>query len=886
MDFACAPPYHSSGFTNALLVVCSNKIQRKAFLLNVSSIEPQLGTSFDLPSPEDKVMDVSWGPEGAFYLLRTSSNNQTTSWRLESYRLEIYGSGDKSTWSVSTLPSFTFNSFRVTSFAIQSRMGGFLLGCDTGELYYKELDASSPRKITQLCRDAIQITKVKRDRLVACVSSTGQLSIAIASHASPKVLELCPNEVVATVSFSHELPTLAVGLAESPPRVKLFEYGWDSQRVVATQTRELVVFGPSLVEEERWLGGIKDLDFGTGSSVACLFHGRTEPIVFHATSGRRTTSGSANQRVGISLGSPSPSILGASPVFAHRPLATGPKNHSLTWVGSSLFYINDQMEICREGFSRQAAQAAFYRNDAVRFAVLGPDYCSLLSLEGNPRWTRFDCPQEYVLRHGPLTKVSIDDDRSRIAVAAKRGLCVFFAQSRKWKLFQSETLENRLVVGGLFFMPSGHLGLSAQINETEWEIQVLDLTDKRLDMPPVYVSGPLAYGAPLAVEFHKTSKRNLMFVLFPSGILVYEIVQSETSPLTLRVVSFVARPPRNELGFITHMALVPSKLDSVLPRCVLIDSAGRAVALSLETQESLMLAPTFRVADAWTKIDPTLGIVVWTVVDRGLKLWVPSLDPQGELYQSPIVDVGFPEVGALPVGSDEDAFVCFQSHLYDVRGSKSPVLHGILSWLLTRGRDGLARRVLAERRFSKSVRIVRAALEDLLQGALLGENQVEVRKVVNLLGCVPFEIMAAVVARCARQIDPQLWDVLFSIVGAPRDLFEQCLVRFDASHQPDAKRNELLLIAAELLPIVDADKDDPQDGPAIRAKLILKRCDVGSTLEKEIHDYADKRGLDISFQPGEELEDDSLEFFPPQDGNHNNGSNSVMSSVISFLSGF
>jgi hypothetical protein len=325
------------------------------------------------------------------------------------------------------------------------------------------------------------------------------------------------------------------------------------------------------------------------------------------------------------------------------------------------------------------------------------------------------------------------------------------------------------------------------------------------------------------------------------------------------------------------MVLVPSKLESVLPRCVVVDSAGRAVLLNLETQESASLAPSFRVADAWTKTDPTLGTVVWTVIDRGLKLWVPSLDPSGELYQSSVVDVSFPEVGALPVGSDEDAFICFQSHLYDVRGSKSPVLHGILGWLLRRGRDGLARRVLAERRFSKSVRLVRAALEDLLQGALLGENQVDVRRVVNLLGCVPFEVMAAVVARCARQIDTQLWDVLFSIVGAPRDLFEQCLVRFDTA-PPNSRRNELILIAAELLPIVDADKDDPAEGPVIRAKLVLRRCERGSTLEKEVTSYADKRGLDLSMIP----EDETFSF---TSGQSEPSSEGLMTSVIRFLGG-
>jgi hypothetical protein len=907
VQYISAPPFHSFSFNQALLVIAEIGAKKQGFILDVSSVEPQLAASFDVPSPSLNVIDIAWGPEGRFYLLRQSPPPLTgieDKWQVDVFELTIEGNGSYgSIWSVTILEFFSHDEFFATSFAVQSRLGGVILGSTSGELYHRDEDGNFPRRLGRWSEESISITKVKKDRLISCISVTGRLSLALASS-NPHILNLCPSEVVSTVSFSHELPTLAVGLAPSPPRVRLFEYGWESGRVVATATRELVVFGPSLVEEERWLGGVKDLDFGTGSSVACLFYGRIEPVVFHATSGRRTTSGSATQRQG-QLGSPSPSLLAASPPPYQRVklLEMGAKNHHLTWVGSSLFFVNESAEICREGFSRHAAQAALCRNDAVRFAVLGADYCSLLSLEGNPKWTRYDCPADYVSRHGPLTRIAIDDDKSRIAVAGRRGFCVFFAQTRKWKQFQSETIESKIIATGLFWIPNStflcivsqvKMPNSSSINGNgsgiDWEFQIHDMAEGRLDAAPAYTSAPLGHlGAPMAVDFIRGKAKIEMVILFLQGIKVYELVShAQTGNITMQSKLFVPRLPAADLGFVTHLVLVPSRLESVLPRCVLTDSAGRCAVLSLETQEmfSLTAASSFRVGDAWVKNDPTLGIIVWTVVDRGLKLWVPSLDPVGELFQAPIMDIPFPEVGSMPIGSDEDAFICVQAHLYDVRASKSPVLHGILGWLLRKGRDSLARRVLAERRFSKSARLVRAALEDLLQGALLGENQVEVRKVVNLLGCVPFEVMAAVVARCARQIDPALWDVLFSIVGAPRDLFEQCLVRFDAA-PPGAKRNELILIAAELLPIVDADKDDPQDGPIIRAKQVLKRCERGSNLEHEVHDYADKRGLDIA-QSDAGSEIDELDFassFVHEYG-ENGDDVGVVSSVIKFLSGF
>ena len=425
-ELITAPPYHSDKFTNALLVITRDFSNRTGVILNLSSTEPTIGAKFDILSPELEMKDVSWGPDGRIYLLRT--NEEKSIWRVDIFQLEIDVDINEN-WFVKNLKSISHTKFIATSLAVQSRLGGLVLGTSTGLLYQKDDEATAPRLLGAWCDEAIAVTKIKRDRFIACISASRKLYIALASIATPQVLQLCQNDLVSTVSFSHELPTLAVGLMNSPPRIRLFEYGWESNRIVATATRELVVFGPSLVEEERWLGGVKDLDFGTGFCVACLFHGRNEPIVFHANSGRRTTSGSAaliKQQVRHSS-SPKLAIKNEYALNGKNEIGFGCKNRSITWCGTSVFFLNEYNQVCREGFSRHAAQAACFRNDAVRFAVLGADYCSTLSLEGNPRWTRIDCPIEYVERHGPLTKVAIDDDRSRIAVAGRRGFCVFFA---------------------------------------------------------------------------------------------------------------------------------------------------------------------------------------------------------------------------------------------------------------------------------------------------------------------------------------------------------------------------------------------------------------------------------------------------------------------------
>jgi hypothetical protein len=187
VDFICAPAYHASSFSSALLAICRGKSQLKAVILDVSATEPQIATSIDIESPEQPISDVAWGPEGKFYLLRSGGS---AGWRVESYQLEIYANGEGPSWSLQYLGEFSSSTISVTGFAVQSRLGGLILGCDTGELYHKEGEGSGIKRLGRWCKDAVSITKVKRDRLIACVSEMGRLSLALASNSAPQILEL------------------------------------------------------------------------------------------------------------------------------------------------------------------------------------------------------------------------------------------------------------------------------------------------------------------------------------------------------------------------------------------------------------------------------------------------------------------------------------------------------------------------------------------------------------------------------------------------------------------------------------------------------------------------------------------------------------------------
>jgi hypothetical protein len=255
------------------------------------------------------------------------------------------------------------------------------------------------------------------------------------------------------------------------------------------------------------------------------------------------------------------------------------------------------------------------------------------------------------------------------------------------------------------------------------------------------------------------------------------------------------------------------------------------------------------VGDVWSAPDEAASHVVWMVVEGGLAVWCPALDPYAEAAGAGVPDVAL-DLAFTPAGPSrvDGAVVSLDSRVGPVGAqvtcTTSPLLHGLLAWLLKTRRDGLARRVLAAR---AQTRLVQSALEDLLQAVLLESDPNQGKRAAVAAAARPTLIAAAVpalasiVAHCARQIDPGLWDVLFSVVGAPLDLFDQCLATYD-SRGPGSQG--LLRTASELLPILDDALGDEALAPASRARQVLDRCAANSELYDEVIDYCRKRKLD------------------------------------------
>ena len=76
--------------------------------------------------------------------------------------------------------------------------------------------------------------------------------------------------------------------------VAIFTYAMEHRAVRAQWARELVLFGPSRVDEEKLAASVLSVHIGQGGSVAAMVDGFVEPVLWNALCGSRTGGGSVS----------------------------------------------------------------------------------------------------------------------------------------------------------------------------------------------------------------------------------------------------------------------------------------------------------------------------------------------------------------------------------------------------------------------------------------------------------------------------------------------------------------------------------------------------------------------------------------------------------------
>ena len=294
--------------------------------------------------------------------------------------------------------------------------------------------------------------------------------------------------------------------------VAIFTYAMEHRAVRAQWARELVLFGPSRVDEEKLAASVLSVHIGQGGSVAAMVDGFVEPVLWNALCGSRTGGGSVS----------------------------GPAPHcrELVFDAYSLFYVRaDGTELMRQELVR--LRPCLHREPA-RLVLVGASHVALMRGD-EAGWTRVEVPEAYAPQ-GPIRCAAIDDDK-RVAVAGLRGFAVYFSNARKWRLFQNVVLEEALVCLGLVWLPGRGGVLCCAADDATWK--VFDVRER--------IAAPIELGdlpsPPLAVDF---AGADTMVALFYSGVEVYAIDAATHGLSRVRVV------PRqsNLLGVGQHIVVI------------------------------------------------------------------------------------------------------------------------------------------------------------------------------------------------------------------------------------------------------------------------------------------------------------------------------------------
>ncbi|GJD08540.1 RAB6A-GEF complex partner protein 1 [Galdieria sulphuraria] len=123
------------------------------------------------------------------------------------------------------------------------------------------------------------------------------------------------------------------------------------------------------------------------------------------------------------------------------------RNH---WEAQSFVpFLLFELSFLKTGFSKGSCQ-----NEATRSFLLGPDffvsednamihYPDMMSSK-KKMIRHIEAPYEYVSNNWPLRSISVNDDKSFVAVSGKHGVAIYNTRSRRWRLF-GDVVEERMI---------------------------------------------------------------------------------------------------------------------------------------------------------------------------------------------------------------------------------------------------------------------------------------------------------------------------------------------------------------------------------------------------------------------------------------------------------
>ncbi|KAK9453510.1 RIC1-domain-containing protein [Dipodascopsis uninucleata] len=410
-------------------------------------------------------------------------------------------------------------------------------------------------------------------------------------------------------------------------------------------------------------------------------------------------------------------------------------------------------------------------------------------------WQEIAIPYAYISDNWPIQSSCISHDGKWIAIAGKHGLGHYSIYSGRWKFFVNENMENEFSVHGGMVWFNNILLVSVDTDRNTHEIRAYS-RDRELD-------------SSLVLHVQQIPSSVIMISLVGDSLLVYTysntlyqfIVYYNTFQFSLELVGQVS------FAGIVHAPARVRAINWILPDDQAkngnpIDDISFATIVFLIDGKLVMLYPLH--SDADLRYDMKVlkdNVEYYTIVHRGLlknSIWafdgtdvlvwledMLNINTRPDAISDPIrINVDFYPLSFL---FDKGIIIGVESNLthrrnvsfsYSSQTTRTHLfIHHILRHYLTANKEAEALHIA---RSYQNLEYFGHSLEVMLHDVLDEEadkppppEEAILPRVVNFLN--NFNEMLDVIVGCTRKTELASWNVLFDIVGSPKNLFEKCI---------------------------------------------------------------------------------------------------------------
>ncbi|KNE59916.1 hypothetical protein AMAG_05365 [Allomyces macrogynus ATCC 38327] len=428
-------------------------------------------------------------------------------------------------------------------------------------------------------------------------------------------------------------------------------------------------------------------------------------------------------------------------------------------------------------FVRSAAANNQLADNFAHPLLIGSDACSLLAetsveaLDGPLRQKHIRFPNMYISENWPVTIAAIDGKGRSLVIGGRRGLALFSRELGRWKLFSNHQQEQSFVCRGVCFVGT-HLVTLVQLVTSEFRLWMFN-PGSSLDLNLICDQVELPMDSPSFLA----SVGPQVVVMSADGDVVEYWIDST-----------------NEMFQVGRQWVLPETVDAsnvmAVRRLGRVDgplvmlSAGQLFVCD-DTDVARIGPPTMTSLASYVEAIVAVNRVrgcpdpfVWTVSRDQCRVFVNG---KQELV-IPMDSVLLTVVGkyGIMIGVNEaiTSRPSFDILTYEMTTKTSLFIHFVTEFLLH------AHGLEAAQDFADQylyLGYLNHALEMLLHRVWEREadtfagfsDQALLPRVIQFLR--HFDDYLDILVNCTRKTELSMWDYLFSIVGSPQALFEECL---------------------------------------------------------------------------------------------------------------